>query len=166
MATAPAPAPAAFNILGQLVTPVIIDRARSEFEAAAQRGSEGALTRAEFVTALLPCVLESGLAVEGPMGAFPASPAAVTEQLLHLFNAIDTDGSDGVTWDEFSSFIIAAGIAASHHSLKALEFAYVEQPGRTGRVLATRSKRSAGVSVSQFLPHLQLLAVRSGGRGG
>ena len=46
----------------------------------------------------------------------------LTTQLLELFDHVDTDGSGGVTWDEFSSFVIAAGVAATLQITKDLEF--------------------------------------------
>jgi hypothetical protein len=54
----------------------------------------------------------------------------LTTQLLELFDHVDTDGSGGVSWDEFSSFVIAAGIAATLQVTKDLEFEVCGLPTR------------------------------------
>ena len=165
---APSVPPArSFLAVANLLTPEVIDRAHREFLLASERRTDGCLSRADFVSILRPVLLPEGgtlsrevVSLLGMEGATGDSTAALTEQLLYLFEAIDVDGSQGVSWDEFSMFIISSGIAASERDIKPLQFQFVEGPARG--LLATTSKRGACVATAKFLPSLQLVAVRIG----
>ena len=47
---------------------------------------------------------------------------AIVKRLSELFDRIDTDGSGGVDWYEFSEFCIEAGIVSTFTATKPLEF--------------------------------------------
>lgn len=91
-----------------------VERVKQEFDAKAESMGRG-LRMHEFLWVMLKC-----------LGAFVLNGMDFVIQCIDLFRQVDVNGDDEMEWDEFTSYIVEAGMAQGHQlqTATSVRFAY------------------------------------------